>query len=124
VFAGAYRVTPVPIFKPERLVELDAPFVGIPRDVLSQWDTVLREAPAAFAGDGAAQFADFIRARYGETPVIVAPASLAGAIGRMAASSDAVEPAAVRPLYVRRPDAEIDREQRMTRQGDRGGGGA
>jgi hypothetical protein len=41
---------------------------------------------------------------------------LAGAIGRIAVATarrgEAITPGAVRPLYVRRPDAELDRERK------------
>jgi hypothetical protein len=46
----------------------------------------------------------------------MAPTPLAGAVGRMAIArarlGEAVDPGEVRPIYVRRPDAEIDRERR------------
>jgi hypothetical protein len=41
---------------------------------------------------------------------------LAGAIGRMALAraerGETIDPAAVHPLYVRRPDAEVERERK------------
>jgi hypothetical protein len=45
----------------------------------------------------------------------VAPPPLASAIGRLAFArrSEAVEPGAMRALYVRRPDAEIARDERF-----------
>jgi hypothetical protein len=45
---------------------------------------------------------------------VVPPPLVAGALGRVAVAraSEAVEPAAVRPLYVRRPDAELARDAR------------
>jgi hypothetical protein len=67
-----------------------------------------------FVGDGAVLFAaDLIE----ESPSsrIVAPPELAGAIGLLAIDrqADAVEPAAVRPLYVRRPDVEVVRDEKL-----------
>jgi hypothetical protein len=70
-----------------------------------------------FVGDGAVLYAGAIadRAPAGwrassQTPL------LAGAIARMAlaraARGDTIDPAAVHPLYVRRPDAEIEREKK------------
>jgi hypothetical protein len=43
---------------------------------------------------------------------------LAGVIGRLAfaRASESVDPAAVRPLYVRRPDVEIIRDEKLRGQ--------
>jgi hypothetical protein len=47
---------------------------------------------------------------------VMAPPLLAGAVGRMAVArarrGEAVGAPGVHPLYVRRPDAELDRERR------------
>jgi hypothetical protein len=69
-----------------------------------------------FAGDGATLYADTI-ARAAPLAEIIGHPPLAGAIGRMAfiRRQGALDPAGVRPLYVRRPDAEIDRDRRQTK---------
>ena len=48
---------------------------------------------------------------------IVPPPPLAGTIALLASrgAADAIEPAAVRPLYVRRPDVEIARDEQLRR---------
>ena len=103
VFSALYQVTDAPIFTPERLLELEAPAVASPAFTLAAWSKY--DLPAAtFTGDGAVRYA----AAPGSDPVL-----LAGAIGRMAAVSAsrglAGSPAAIHPLYIRRPDVELNR---------------
>jgi hypothetical protein len=61
-------------------------------------------------GDGAELFAGLLPPNIR----VIAPPALAGIIGRMgiarARAGQAVNPAAVQPLYIRRPDVEIARE--------------
>ncbi|HXD74396.1 MAG TPA: tRNA (adenosine(37)-N6)-threonylcarbamoyltransferase complex dimerization subunit type 1 TsaB [Vicinamibacterales bacterium] len=101
VFAALYRVTDAPLFTPERLVELEPPTVAQPDAMRASWATHDLSS-AVFTGDGAA--------RYLGAP---APPLLAGAIGRMgavqASREQTISPAAVHPLYIRRPDAELAR---------------
>jgi len=115
VFSALYRTTGAPPFTRERLVELEAPAVASPAFTLNSWSPFdLRTA--TFIGDGAERYASIISA--GESVPHVAPTPLlAGALGRMAASSRdlAASPAAVHPLYVRRPDAELHREHTQAR---------
>src|SRR5438270_141757 len=81
----------------------------LPRDVTALVD--------AFAGDGAIRYADVIRmSRFAAARIVEAP-PLAGTIGRLAiaraARGETPAPGAIRPLYVRRPDAEIDRDRKL-----------
>ena len=112
VFSALYRVTDAPVFTPERLLELEAPAAATPTFTLAAWSTY-DLASATFAGDGAVRYAS---AHLGK---LATPALLAGAIGRMAAVSAsrglASSAAALHPLYVRRPDVELHREQTQTR---------
>jgi len=111
VFAALYRVGTGPAFGANRLEVVDAASVGDPASVVAGWHArSLR--PLVFVGDGAAAFADHI-ARADSAAAIVPAMPLAGAIGRLAAAGavEAVDPAAIRPLYVRRPDAELAREK-------------
>jgi tRNA threonylcarbamoyladenosine biosynthesis protein TsaB len=112
VFAALYRVTDAPSFTPGRLVEIEGPIVGEPAAMLARWTTRLAVAPVAFVGDGAVIYADEI-ARAVPSTRAVPPPLLAGAIGRLAIArarqGETIDPAAVHPLYVRRPDAEIAR---------------
>src|SRR5258706_7204031 len=117
VFSALYRVAAAPVFTPERLVELEAPAVASPPATLEAW--VRHDLRSTvFAGDGAVRYAPALAAA--DTPIRVAgPALLAGAVGLMAAVRAerglATTPDAVRPLYIRRPDAEIHRQRQMGR---------
>ena len=72
-----------------------------------------------FIGDGAVKYRGEID-RGAAGAAVTAPPPLAGAIGRIAlaraARGDTVDPAGIQPLYVRRPDAEIDREKKRSPQ--------
>jgi tRNA threonylcarbamoyladenosine biosynthesis protein TsaB len=73
------------------------------------------EGAALFVGDGAAVYADLITAAGGRVAEPAAPL-IAGAIATLAAREAAAgrcpPPHAIRPLYVRRPDAEMARQTR------------
>jgi tRNA threonylcarbamoyladenosine biosynthesis protein TsaB len=115
VFSALYRVAPFPLFDPRRLIEIDPPQVMAPALTLTRCRHILADEPGVFIGDGATAFADAIGAAYPNARVAAHP-TLAGAIGRVGAISAArglaMDPAAVRPLYVRRPDAEVERDRR------------
>jgi tRNA threonylcarbamoyladenosine biosynthesis protein TsaB len=122
VFSALYRVTDAPAFTPERLLELEVPAVANPVSTLAAWSAY--DLPSVtFAGDGAVRYAPAVGSggfalQTGMPVKLARPALLAGAIGRMAAVSASrgltVSPAAVHPLYVRRPDVELHREQTRT----------
>jgi tRNA threonylcarbamoyladenosine biosynthesis protein TsaB len=114
VFAALYRVTDAAAFSREGLVEIEGPTVGPPSVTLARWAALSDPLPARFVGDGATLFAAEIRASAPAAGVVDAP-PLAGAIGRLALSrvSEAVDPGAIRALYVRRPDAEITRDEKL-----------
>lgn len=115
VFASLYEVTNEALFAEERLVELCAPVVGDASSVLADWGTAIENRSPLLIGDGAVRYETIIRSRLVQAHIAAAP-MLAGTIGLMAvsraAAGAAVEPAELRPLYVRRPDAEIDRDRR------------
>ena len=117
VFAALYRVVDAPPFSPERLVEVEGPTAGDPAATLARWGSHLRGASVTFVGDGAALYAEAI-ADHRSMPWEVGPEPplLAGVIGRMAVvraqRGDTIDPAAVHPLYVRRPDVEVERERK------------
>ena len=115
VFAALYEVSAAPAFEPSRLIVLDGPTVGDPVEVLARWSEMGRGIPIDFAGDGAVLYADTIREHAGQGSRVVGSPDIAGAIARIAAIRAAAgehpSPAAVRPLYVRRPDAEVARER-------------
>ncbi len=90
--------------------EVEAPVVAHPDDLLAQMS-----GPCVFIGDGAAVHAGRIREALGTEARVAEPADppLAGAIARLAAgraaAGEAPPPHAIRPLYVRRSDAELAR---------------
>lgn len=96
------------------------PIVAKPEDLLRD----LRGRPAVgaageviFIGDGAATYRDLIVSTLGDAARIADPATplLAGAIAQLASEAYAAgarpAPHAIRPLYVRRPDAELARKR-------------
>jgi hypothetical protein len=97
---------------------MEGPAVGDPAVTLARWSRHIRNASVVFVGDGAALHAATIAA-HASPRWIVLPRQplLAGTIGRMAVAraqrGDTIEPAAVRPLYVRRPDAEVERDKHL-----------
>src|SRR5262249_21341584 len=110
VFAAAYRVAAAPLFSPGRLEELDPPGVDAPASILERWTAQLPALPAVFVGDGAELYRHEVASAVARADVIAAPL-LAGTIGRLAAArtAQAVDPAAIRPLYVLRPHAATTR---------------
>jgi tRNA threonylcarbamoyladenosine biosynthesis protein TsaB len=114
VFSALYRLTSSPPFGPSRLVELEGPSVGDPAATLGRWERII-DSETVFVGNGTEQYRDVLRSRQSDARIVDAP-PLAGAIGLMAVARSGaggtVDPADVRPLYVRRPDAEVEREKR------------
>jgi tRNA threonylcarbamoyladenosine biosynthesis protein TsaB len=94
--------------------QVDAPDVGMPDPRLER----LQGRPIRFTGDGARTYEAHIRAALGAAARFTTPIAppLAGAMARLAwRAADAgarPDPRAIRPLYVRRPDAEIARDAR------------
>lgn len=108
VFSGLYRATGAAQYSPARVAEIEGPAVDDPAATLARWQD---HPPDCWIGDGAVLYAAAAGAR---GRVMAAPA-LAGAIGLMAAhparAGEAVDPAGLQPLYIRRPDAEVARER-------------
>ncbi|HXE79795.1 MAG TPA: tRNA (adenosine(37)-N6)-threonylcarbamoyltransferase complex dimerization subunit type 1 TsaB, partial [Vicinamibacterales bacterium] len=107
------------------IVMLDEPAVGAPDATLSRWQPLIGGRPLAFVGSGAVRYADRIAAAAGDRAQVVRPTPMiAVALGRLglerAADGKAGPPHAIRPLYVRRPDAELARERRVEELADRG----
>jgi tRNA threonylcarbamoyladenosine biosynthesis protein TsaB len=114
VFAALYRVRLGAAFSAEGLEELEGPTVGDPSATLARWASQFTTLPAVFGGDGALLYAGAIA---GAAPAarLAPPTRLAAAIGRLAVArqAESLEPGAMRPLYVRRPDAEIARDEKL-----------
>jgi tRNA threonylcarbamoyladenosine biosynthesis protein TsaB len=114
VFAGLYRVTAAAPFTRARLIEVEGPSVGSAASTLARWRALSAGIPALFVGDGAVLYADEIAHQSSGSRVVASPL-LAGAIGLLAGdrAAEAIEPSALRPLYVRRADVEISRDQKL-----------
>jgi tRNA threonylcarbamoyladenosine biosynthesis protein TsaB len=95
-------------------VMLDAPAVGDPRAVLTRWHGEGLRADI-YIGDGALLYRDVLAA----DAVVIVPPPLAETIAQLALprarAGETVDPAAVQPLYVRRPDAETARDAQLAR---------
>ena len=119
VFTALYRVGEGAVFSPERLEELDGPAVGRPEAALEQWGVRFGPAPTLYTGEGADLYAEAIRGAGPFKGDVVEWRPLAGAIGRLAMTQArrnlTLDPAGIQPLYVRRPDAEIERERKAHR---------
>lgn len=95
------------------LVEVEGPSVGDPAATLRRWRS-LATSPLLFVGGGAAMYARAIEDA--QPGAVVEPAPLlAPVVARRALArflrGDAPHPAALQPLYVRRPDAEVARDR-------------
>lgn len=102
--------------------EIIAPVVGAPRLICQQWRATLQRGRVVVVGDAAGATTD-AWAEAGITRVSVAGSGpLAGVMARLGAAraeaGQAGPPHAVRPLYVRRPDAEVVRERARAGAGD------
>jgi len=109
VFAALYSVDGA------RTQMLEPPTVEPPAALLARWQEHLSGHAVVFLGDGAVLYREMISTAVPSARV-AAPPPLAGAIGRLAAArartGETIDPSAIRPLYVRRPDAELAREKR------------
>ena len=85
-----------------------------PADVLGRWGVRDALRPRVFAGDGALAYRIMIAETFPDAQ-IVAPPLLAPSIARLAEEQmrqhGAVDPGAVRPIYVRRSDVELARDR-------------
>jgi tRNA threonylcarbamoyladenosine biosynthesis protein TsaB len=114
VFSALFRVADVPAYSVQRLIELDAAAVGEPAATGKRWES-LGAVPSVLVGDGAVLYGE----RHSAGARIVAPPPIASIVGRMAVAraraGEALAPAGVQPLYIRRPDVEIAREAFTTK---------
>ena len=96
--------------------EVEPPTVEPPAQVLGR---LAAAVSVVFVGDGAGSFAQLIQGTLGEHAVLADPISplLAGTIGRLAHDAALAgarpSPDSIRPLYVRRTDAELARDARI-----------
>ena len=115
MFAGRYQ--PDSIRNPSGWASLGDATVGAPAEQLAS-ESVQASARIAFAGDGALTYRELIERWSPASPIVEPPPALAPALTtigrRLAAEGHAGPPHALQPLYVRRPDAEIERLRRST----------
>jgi len=116
VFSALFRVNASALFERERLIEVEAAAVGDPASIIARWRRQIGDERVDVLGDGAVLFAEVIAHEAPAWRVAPAP-RLAGAIGRIAAArarrGETIDAAALRPLYIRRPDAEVARDRRV-----------
>jgi tRNA threonylcarbamoyladenosine biosynthesis protein TsaB len=87
--------------------------VGTPDEAAAFWTATDDDAPIAVIGDAWADVSAPLVARFGPRlhPVAAPPLAAVLAVVATARATEAVAPAAVRPAYVRRPDAVLTRLQ-------------
>jgi tRNA threonylcarbamoyladenosine biosynthesis protein TsaB len=117
VFSALYRVADAPPFERRRLTEIEGPTVDAPAATIARWDAYTRDVPVTFLGDGVTLYRTVVAEHSRSAGIIDEIPLLAGTIGRMAASlaeeGRTTTAAGLQPQYVRRPDAEIERERRL-----------
>ena len=96
--------------------ELESPVAERPGTVLERWHHHIGDAPTMFIGDATTRDRDAIARVGGGRWQTQLPQPLAPQIAQLARiaaeQGKAARPHALTPLYVRRPDAVIDRERR------------
>lgn len=95
---------------------LAAPLAAHPSSVLETWRAHIAGRPVVFIGDAVARDAGVITEAGGGRWLLQAPPALAPAIARLAqaraARGEGGLPHQLAPIYVRRPDVEIERERK------------
>ena len=98
---------------------LDGPAVAAPADIHARWQPFLERGRVWFVGNGAVACRAIISPTSDRIVVIDPTPMIAPAVAALAAREVAAGqlrgPEAVRPLYVRRPDAELARDRATTR---------
>ena len=101
---------------PAPLQAVEEAAVGSPETTLERWEVPLGGRPLFLVGDGAIRYRELVASKAPQVAVAPDVPPLAAMIAMMAASEAAAgratSPAAIRPIYVRRPDAELARERR------------
>jgi tRNA threonylcarbamoyladenosine biosynthesis protein TsaB len=95
---------------------IEGPAVGDPASTAGRWHVLLGGAWCPVAGDGAIRYGDVLTRVAGVSVEVIDPPPLAGMIAlvaeQRALAGGGTLPHAIRPLYVRRPDAELARDRR------------
>jgi tRNA threonylcarbamoyladenosine biosynthesis protein TsaB len=102
---------------PARLRTVDDPAVGEPRATALRWHALAAGAWFPVAGDGAVRYRQVLEEVAGPEVHVIDPPPLAPSIAALGAAraraGEAAAPHAIRPLYIRRPDAELARDRRQ-----------
>jgi tRNA threonylcarbamoyladenosine biosynthesis protein TsaB len=114
VFTALYRIAAGPRFSRDRVTAIEGPTVSTPAVAIARWRALDIAMPTIVTGDGAMLHAHLLE-QHVPRGIVIATPLLAGVIGLVAVdrAGDAVEPSQVRPLYVRRPDAEVTRDEKL-----------
>lgn len=100
-----------------RVEVLEGPAVGDPASTAARWHRQLGGAWCAVTGDGAVRYRQQLSDAAGGPVPLIEPPPLAATIAlvaeRRARAGEGTLPHAVKPLYVRRPDAELARDRRQ-----------
>ena len=98
------------------LETVEGPAVGDPAETAARWCRLMGGAWCPVAGDGAVRYQQALAEAAGAAVPVIAPPPLAATIAlvaeQRARAGERTLPHAIRPLYVRRPDAELARERR------------
>jgi tRNA threonylcarbamoyladenosine biosynthesis protein TsaB len=98
-----------------RLMCVEEPAVGAPERTLPRWGLRIGVQSVSVVGDGAVRYAALIHAAGLDARVHSLPVPIAGTMTRLALEAHgrglSGPPHAIRPLYVRRPDAVLARER-------------
>jgi len=101
---------------PAHLRTVDEPAVGEPRGTALRWHALAAGAWFPVAGDGAVRYRQILEEVAGPEVRVIDPPPLAPSIAVLGAAraraGEAAAPHAIRPLYIRRPDAELARDRR------------
>ena len=98
------------------LETVEGPAVGEPAATAGRWHRLLGGASCPVVGDGAVRYHQALADAAGAPIPVINPPPIAATIAlvaeRRALAGESTVPHAIRPLYVRRPDAELARERR------------
>lgn len=102
---------------PVQLRALEEPCVGGPDEIAVRWRTLGDARWFPVVGDGALKYRQNLDATAGFPVEVISPPALAPIIAVLAwhraLAGEATAPHAIRPLYLRRPDAELARDRRL-----------
>jgi tRNA threonylcarbamoyladenosine biosynthesis protein TsaB len=96
---------------------LDGPSAEKPSDILQRWRPRFLAQPIIFGGDGAIVYAGLIAQTLPDARVVATLPPLAPSIAHLALdrarTGELSPPDSIRPIYVRRPDAELARDRKV-----------